>query len=37
MKIPNYIKEMDMQEFLGLLDDYGDGHYLIHEVAERIR
>ena len=37
MEIPKYITEMDHNEFLECLDDFGDGYYWIHEAAKRIR
>ena len=37
MKIPEYISEMSMDEFLEALDDFGDGHHYIHEAARRIK
>ncbi len=35
--IPKYIQDMDDDEFLACLGDYGDAHHFIHEAARRIR
>ena len=37
MKIPQYVCDMPLDEFLESLDDYGDGHYYSHEAAKRLR
>ncbi len=36
-RIPKYIKEMSLSEFLEQLDEYGVGRYMNHECAVRIR